>query len=223
MKSLKKLFSKGSVPDKNSKVKPLTEETARPTTTRGIKALCNSLDICLDDLYRAISGNTASDIEGGKLKIRVTSWVIYYKQEGNCCYTNVGSIAGATSDTIHEGTVIETETGKPWTTGSRRLDCSRTSEIWRNGPIGPFKYDFPEVVSLVEGQGYELMQNWFQGSATYLLQKIRVDGDLKVVWKLPLSKDDKVEGLSFVDTNTGEIYVLHFDQSKQSVKIDPEP
>ena len=102
MKSLKKLFSKGSVPDKNSEATSPTEETARPTMTRGIKALCNSLGICLDDLYRAISGN-------------------------------------------------------------------------------------------------------------------------KVVWKLPLSKDDKVEGLTFVDANTGEIYVLHFDQSKQSVKIDPEP
>lgn len=126
-------------------------------------------------------------------------------------------------DIIRTNTVLEPEKKNPWI-GTRNVDKSATSVIWHNGPIGPFRYDFPEIVMMMESQGYQLMQNWLQGSATYLLQKIKVNNDIKVVWKLALSKKDgQVDGVSFVDANTGELYVLYLDNSKQQIDIDPTP
>lgn len=190
----------------------------------GLKRLCKAAGIGPGDLFRAMSGNTASTMVEGKLRITVSSWLVYYKQGGSCYMSNLGALPGGEpGDPLRTGTVIDPQTGMPWI-GSGELDASATSEIWRNGPIGPFKYDFPEVVPMMESQGYELMQNWFQGSAAYLLQKIRVGEDLKVVWKLALSKTDSgLDGLSFVDANTGARYVLYLDRSKQRLDIDPNP
>lgn len=191
-------------------------------SSQGVMAACKKAGIGPDDLFRAMSGNKVSAFTHGKIKTCVSSWIVFFKKNGKCYYANVGDSPDAEANTVTTEMVINPGTSKLWTDASQ-IDCSSMSDIWRNGPLGAIKYDFYDVVSYVEEQGYQLMQNWYSGSATYLLRKILVENDLKVVWQLPLSKNDTVEGLSFVDAHTGGIYVLYFDESKQHLRIDSEP
>ena len=222
MDFLRKIFGKRSLPHGSGA--PGGSFGGHESLEGGIKRLCLAAGIGPGELFRAMSGNTGTTIVDGNCSVTVSSWMVYHRRGSECYMSNLGALPGGEpGDPLRTGTVIDSGTGKPWF-GPRRLSGAATAEIWRNGPIGPFKYDFPEVVRMMESQGYELMQNWFQGSATYLLQKVRVGGQLKVVWKLALSRrGGGVEGLSFVDANTGHLYILYLDRSKQKVDIDPEP
>ncbi len=193
-------------------------------STQGITGASAASGIGLGSIYRAMSGNTETYAIEGQIVTVITSWLIYYKQSDKCYAINVvkplPSNASNTGSS-RSGTVLDPQTNKPLTSPSVQ-DCSITEDIWRNGSIDPIEYDFNDAVSIVYDEGYKITREMY-GDWAYLLQKIRVNRVLKVVWRLPLQKNGKVEGLGFVDANTGEIYMEYLDRSRQVVVIDQEP